>query len=211
MTENFSPSFFNRYSQILLFVMFFPLSVAGLAQNNEIGLGSPRQINVTRDSEPGWVPSVKLESQAKKAAEKYFEKFDTGKFEDAYAMLAEIFQQNAPQSQFVQYGEKILLDAGTLVTRRFLKITWTKDPPGGPIKGIFAAIDFTGKYEKADRNCGYIVLHQPPKMKEFKVIRIENNYLSNSMAKKIVKSKSQKVLDELWSQMSSNCPNYSVN
>jgi Protein of unknown function (DUF4019) len=193
---------------VLILLMTFLIGSEAYAKKNADNQKSPRQINVTSNSEPGWVPSLELERSAEAAAVSYFKKFDAEKFVDSYDMLADIFRKNATRQQFIGYGEKVAADTGGIVSRRFLKTTWTKDPLNGPFNGIFAAIDFTGKYVNAKRNCGYIVMYQSPKEEGFKVLRIENNYIPNSMANEIIKTKSQKTLDALWAQMSRSCPNY---
>jgi Protein of unknown function (DUF4019) len=195
---------------VLLIGFGFLVTLLAATRIDAYAQATPREINLTANSEPGWVPSSQLEEQATTVATKYFKNFDAGKFDNAYAMLAKVFQQNASREQFIGYGEKVARDTVGLTSRTFTKITWTKDPSNGPFKGIFAAIDFIGEYVKAKRNCGYIVLYQAPKEEGFKVLRIENNYLTDAIADQILKTKSQKTLDQLWAQMSGSCPNYKV-
>jgi Protein of unknown function (DUF4019) len=195
-----------RWFLALTVGLFVTLIYPTLAQSDT---KIPNEINVTRDSPPGWYPSPDLEQRAQTAAEKYLAKFDVGEFEDAYTMMAELFKVNASEAQFTQFGRHIVNSTGTILSRKFLKTTWTKDPAKGPLKGIFAAIDIASKYTNADRSCGYLIMYQAPGADVFKVMRIENNFMTNVTAEAITKSKSKKTLDELWSTSSANCPNYS--
>jgi Protein of unknown function (DUF4019) len=195
----------TRWFLALTAILIVSLTCPKIAQSDT---KVPHEINVTRDSEPGWYPSPELEQRAKSTTEKYLVKFDKGKFADAYAMMAEAFKGNSSEAQFIQFGERILNSTGAILTRKFLKTTWTKNPANGPFKGTFAAIDIASEYTKTKRSCGYIVLYLPPDSKDFQVMRLENNFLTDATAVAIAKQKSQKALDDQWLKMSANCPNY---
>lgn len=165
-----------------------------------------RQVNITSDSAKGWMPSEKLEESAVAAAEDYFSHIDSGRYTDAYAMMADVFRNKASEAQFVEQNQTLRQATGALLSRKLLKTTWTKDPTDGPSRGVFAAIDIASTYENVDRSCGYIVLYQPSDDDDFQIMRTEVNNLDNAMANAIIKKSGQKALDELWRQMSINCP-----
>jgi Protein of unknown function (DUF4019) len=205
-----APEFSSRLLLALTMGGLLMMQGPNIARGSEKSARFPEEINVTTDSEPGWYPVPELAARAETTANKYFAEFDEGKFPAAYAMLADIFRKHASQAQFIAYGEKSNQEYGSVISRRYLKVTWTKDPAVGPFNGIYAAIDVAAKYSAADRSCGYIVLYQPPGEDNFQVMRIEANTLSNATAAAIKKSQSQEAVDEAWAAMSANCPNYAM-
>jgi hypothetical protein len=61
---------------------------------------SPRVVNVTTDSTPGWLPSPELEEEARKTAIDFMAAMDGGRYADAYAFLAEIDRKDQTLSDF---------------------------------------------------------------------------------------------------------------
>jgi hypothetical protein len=169
-----------------------------------------REVNVTTDSAPGWTPSRGQERAAEAAAQAFFALKDVGKADAAYAMYAQGLKDMLPFETFSAELAKFRAQAGALRDRRILKTTWTKDPAQAPAPGIYAALDIASRFDKIDRDCGYIVLYQPDETAPFVVVREESNIIDNASAKQIEATQSRAALDEAWARLSANCPNYSV-
>jgi hypothetical protein len=193
----------------LLMVLEAPV----IAQNAPVGdpaapSSAHHEVNITRDSAPGWLPSSTQEQQVLKGTSDYFSELDQEQYERAYAMMAEINRRSLPLAQFIQENHKFHERSGPLVRRSILKITWTKDPASAPFPGVYAAIDIATRFANVDRHCGYVVLYQPPSGGDFQVMRQEANFIDNATAQTIERQQSRAVLDSQWAALAANCPNY---
>jgi hypothetical protein len=166
---------------------------------------APRMVNVTTDSAPGWIPSEDLERQALAAMNAYFSAVDSGRFRDAFGAMAPLSQSSTPYADFEKRSADFRNEAGAPIRRRVMTITWTKDPANAPIPGTYVAIDISARYVKIARQCGYIVLYQAPSGGSFRVMRTENNYLSDAAAAKMTPAE----VDRAWQEATAYCPNYS--
>nr|WP_283812754.1 DUF4019 domain-containing protein [Bradyrhizobium tropiciagri] len=185
---------------------------AGRTQNSPVqdpARSSPRrEVNITSDSAPGWLPSRIQEEQVLKETSDYFSALDQQQYERTYAMMAEANRNSLPLSQFIQKNREFRERSGTLVRRNILKVTWTKDPAAAPFRGVYAAIDVATQFVNIDRHCGYVVLYQRPSGGDFEVMRQESNFIDNATAAKIERDKTGAVLDQMWAALATNCPNY---
>lgn len=169
---------------------------------------APREINITEDSAPGWLPSLALEQQALQGVDTYFAALDREQYQQAYAMLAEINRNAQPLAQFIQQNRDFHQQSGPAAERRILKITWTKDSPSAPVPGIYAAVDIVARFANIDRYCGFVILYQRPSAGDFEIMREERNYIDNPTAASIEQQQSRAALDRQWAAMAAYCPNY---
>lgn len=167
-----------------------------------------REVNVTSDSAPGWLPSTAQEQQVLKATNDYFSALDEEQYQRAYAMMAEINRKSRPLAQFIQQNHEFRERSGPMLQRKIAKVTWTKDPAAAPFPGVYAAIDIAAHFAKVDRYCGYVVLYQRPSGGDFEIMRQEGNFIDNATAEKIERQQSRAVLDSRWAALAANCPNY---
>jgi len=181
--------------------LFLPLAAIAVAAQAQT---APREVNVTSDSAPGWIPSEALERQALDTLRAYFAAWDGGKADQAYAMMAPVNRQMTPFAEFDRTTAAFHAASGALISRRVLKVTWTKDPANSPGPGVYVAIDEAARYVGTSRQCGYVVLFQPPGGGPFQVMRVENNFLSDADAAKMAPGQA----DSAWATVSANCPNY---
>jgi hypothetical protein len=167
-----------------------------------------REVNVTTDSAPGWLPSEAEERAARGALDRYFATVEAGDDRGAYAMMTPGFQALAPYAGFAADNARFRDLAGTLRDRRVVRLTWTKDPADAPRPGIYAAFDVAARYTRVDRQCGYVILYHEADGAPFQIVRVENNFLSNDNAQDIEQTQGRGALDQAWAAASSNCPNY---
>jgi hypothetical protein len=185
------------------------LSAPAVAQDNA-GVAAapdaaPLDVAVTADSPPGWVPSEQLVRQALDAVESFFQALDAGEYPRAYGLMTAENQKDTSAARFADEGSKFNTLAGPLRRRRMLMSTWTKDPPGAPKLGIYAAFDVAAQYTNVDRQCGSLLLYQPPGGGAFNVLRSENYYMDNRTAQQIELSQSHQALIDAWTKASVNC------
>lgn len=194
-------------SLVILNLVFTP--DAALAENTAaLPRATPRVVNVTSDSVPGWLPSEELEEQAKRTALDFMTDMDGGKYAEAYVFLADIDRKNQTLSDFSERIRQFNARAGAVLERRIVTVTWTKDSAKAPFPGIYAAIDLVSRFANIDRHCGYVVLYQAQSGHSFQVMREENNFLDNTTAAGIAKQSSSLAVEKAWAELSAHCPGY---
>lgn len=169
---------------------------------------TPRVVNITPDSEKGWIPTVELEASARNAANAYLAARDGGHGAEAYAMNDPLNQKDQSPAAFAKALQDFNALAGPVQERRIVYLTWTKDPPGAPAPGVYAAFDLVSRFANVDRHCGYLMLRQAPGGGPFRVTGEESNFMDNATARRIAKDQSSGAVDQIWAKLSSYCPNY---
>jgi hypothetical protein len=144
------------------------------------------------------------------AMDSYLSALDEERYKAAYGMLTQRTRTILPFDKFSNLQHDFYRKSGRLIQRSMLKLTWTKYPENSPTSGVYAAVDFAGRFENIDRQCGYIVLYQGAASRPFEVMRFENNFIDNDMAAEIERQKSRGELDQMWAKLAANCPNYSL-
>lgn len=169
-----------------------------------------RQINISEDSLPGWLPSQEQENAARRSLDAYLTALDKGQVTTAYAMLAPRRQLIESPSAFAAWVRDFAASAGPVVQRRVLKLTWTKDSPQAPFPGVYALFDLASRFATLDRHCSRIVLYQAPAGGEFQVAREEDTFMDNATAVAIETHQSKADVDRAWQAQSAHCDNYDV-
>lgn len=167
-----------------------------------------REVNITTDSAPGWLPSEALERAARDALDLYFAAVEAGDDRAAYAMMTPGQQATVPFAEFAATNARFRALAGALRSRRVLRLTWTKDPANAPAPGVYAAFDVPAIWANIDRQCGYAILYQERDGAPFRLGRIESNFLSNDNAREIERTRGRAGLDQAWAAAARYCPNY---
>ena len=165
-------------------------------------------VSLAPDSAPGWFPSDDQQKRVPELVTEYFADRDSGKIAEAYAFQGEDLTQNYPLDLFSAREVAFNDLAGAIRERRIVKIVWAKDPMNAESPGVYATVDFVGRFANVDRYCGYVVLHQATSSADFKIVRDDETYLSNSTAAAIEANQSRGTLDAAWDAASSRCPNY---
>ena len=168
----------------------------------ETSPGVMAEINVTSDSRPGWIPTPEQRQRALKTVEIFLDAIDGGRYDEAYGLQVEPLKHIVTTTKFKQDAENFEATAGPIKFWRVVKITWTKDPAQAPFPGVYAAVDLVGQFANVDRDCGFMVVYQPPSGGDFTVMRRENNYLDNATARKIEADKSTAEVARTWAQLS---------
>jgi hypothetical protein len=144
------------------------------------------------------------------AAKAYLGAKDGDQLEVAYRMLAPGNQALQTQEQYSSEQKALYQRSGPVEERRYVKVTWTKDPAQAPGPGIYVAMDLVTRFARAQRSCGYLVLFQPPGGGPFKIAREETNTFFDDDAAEIEKRQSRAAVDSAWAKLAANCPNYPV-
>lgn len=174
----------------------------------ELAPNVTNEINVTADSSPGWIPTADQRQGALAAVQSFLDAVQHGRYAEAYGMQDQTVLHAQTLLQFTQYEQDFRALSGPLKFWRVSKVTWTKDPAQAPFPGVYAAVDLVGQFANVDRDCGFIVVFQPPAGGAFTIMRRENNYLDNASARNVEQNQSKAEVAKLWAQLSSYCPNY---
>lgn len=198
----------SKPSTVLLvtFAALLSATPVGAAHALAPASGASRQVNVSSDSAPGWIPSTEQEDAARKTVAAFLAALDGGRTREAYGFLTKEHQSQLPYDAFSRTADRFRADAGDVVERRITTVTWSKDPSAAPYPGVYAAIDLVSRFQRVDRHCGYLILHQPATGGAFHVMRQEDNYIDNATAQKSPKAE----LDATWARLSANCPNFAA-
>ncbi|MEY4838073.1 MAG: hypothetical protein RLZZ475_1932 [Pseudomonadota bacterium] len=173
-----------------------------------IAQNAPREVNITQGSTPGWIPSEALEAEALATWQRFNALVEAGDYDAAHAMMGEGMRAQYPLERFREDRRQAAAARGALVSRNLVKLTWTKDGPGVPYPGTFVAIDASAAFAKADRMCGYTILHQAPGADGFTISRFEENVLDNEAFAQIAGQHSPLQALLVWRLLARNCPNY---
>ena len=184
------------------------LALALCVASPAVAQNAPREVNITQGSTPGWIPSEALEAEALATLKRFNERVEAGDYEAAYAMIGEGLRAQYPLERFRSDRAQAAAARGKLVSRELIKLTWTKDGPGVPYPGTFVAIDASAAFAKADRMCGYTILHQAPGADRFTITRFEENVLDNEAFAQIAGQHSELQALLVWRLLARNCPNY---
>jgi len=168
-----------------------------------------REVNITQGSEPGWVPSERLEAEAVSVWNEFYRKVFQRDYESAYDMLSEGLRADWPYERFRLDQEEALAQHGSATVFEPLEITWTKGSSSAPTTGTYVALDTNASFEKAEKFCGYTVLQKLPDTDEFDVARIEQVFLTLASEASMAEASSPLAPELVWNILSRGCPNYS--
>ena len=172
--------------------------------------GGLREVNITQGSTPGWVPSEELEAEALAAWRKFNRHVDDGEFDEAYAMAGDRLKSMISVEEFRKDRLGELQKRGPLLSRKRIRVTWTKDSANVPLPGIYVAIDANSHFEKVTRHCGYTILYQAPGSDAFKVMRSQDALIEDEVFASLAEQNSPLQAELVWNVLSRSCPSYTL-
>ncbi len=152
-------------------------------------------------------PAAASTEEAASVREAYLAASERGDATTAYSMHNPGLQALESEAQFASHIAQLNAVLGPLIERQITRTTVYTNPPGVD-PGVYVAFDMIGRFENADRYCGYIIIFQPPAGAP-KVARIEQNFLLNASADQTTRNAGQPSADQVWTQMATqNCPGW---
>ena len=106
-----------------------------------------------------WTGSAEQESTARRVAEEYFSACDSRDYRHAYRMFSSSFQKNLSFEEWRAIVAQFNEIAGPVKVRTLKKVSWYKNPPQGPLPGIYVALDYESRFENIDEHSGFVALH----------------------------------------------------
>tara|TARA_Y100001956_G_scaffold73651_1_gene80063 strand:+ start:1814 stop:2326 length:513 start_codon:yes stop_codon:yes gene_type:complete len=138
------------------------------------------------------IPKAVYES-AVRVHNSYFQIREMGDYESAYAMFTDRQKGNVSLDAFSQHWEFFREKFGRLTHLSNTKVTWYRNPEGGP-EGLYAAIDFRASFERLPIYCGFLVWSID---EGYKLQREEMKFLENKSGRPISNDDKEKVYAEL--------------
>lgn len=181
---------------------FYRFAVAFVLAVSLTAASPPRVININAGSEVGWVPSESLEAEMVDAAMAYWQAEADGDYERSYAMHSPGLAKLLSFDEYKGQRKESAFELGPIVSRNVYKQTWTHGADYTPNRGTYLAIDFSAKYEKAQRLCGYIIVHKSTPDSPAVIMRTETTYLLDASFSDPDEAKAA------WRKASAYCPNY---
>lgn len=126
-----------------------------------------------------WQPTKAQEENIKKLTYQYFNKRDSGNYQEAYSLFAASLKAGISEKNWLASIKQFNAKAGRPVERQILKVTWYNKPPSSPTPGIFAAVDYKSQFQNIDIHCGYVIWQQQ-KDGSFQIVREEENAIDKA-------------------------------
>jgi hypothetical protein len=143
-------------------------------------------------------------ADAASARDAYWRAIDAEDYAGSYAMLTPGMQAMASAEHYAQLNAQTRTNNGAMLERRVMRTTVYDNPPNAPAPGVYIAFDFVARAERADRSCGYIVLHRSAEGDPFRITRTDQTYMDNASA-----AASEQPADEAWAQLATSlCPGW---
>ena len=155
-----------------------------LTQIVRCGSEASPSIPQTTSAPDEWKPSKSDQSEIETQTYRYYGAKDAGKYADAYAMFDQGMKEATHFDSWAANAQSQNAKAGHVINRRIIKITWYKDPPSAPEPGIYAAADFSGRFENDPIYCGYLAWHRGADG-SYRIIREEENYIDKGTVAKM--------------------------
>lgn len=153
------------------------------AQTGTSSADLPLQQIASSNPDKDWRPSAEQRLAVERISREYFALKDSGKLEQAYALISPRQKQYLTQSSFISMGKAFNEKAGAPQGRNLTKVTWYKDTPqAGP--GLYVAVDYSSKFDKLALHCGYVVWQEQPDG-GFLQVREESNMIENDIVPKL--------------------------
>ena len=131
------------------------------------------QVEAPKNADGQWHPVTAQVQRVELQSNTYFAAKDGRRYKEAYELLSPVSKQITPFERWSSNAENFNSKVGKVLHRDIKKITWYKNPPEAP-PGIYAAVDFSGRFANADIYCGYLVwLEQDDG--SFLIVREEQN------------------------------------
>ena len=110
--------------------------------------------------EGNYVPSQAETERMMAATQRFFDAKDKGDFATTYALLDTGTKDAISPDKWSELSRDFYLKSGPLVSRKYVKVTWSKDPAGAPAPGIYAVIDYVSHFQSVDIECGYVAWYE---------------------------------------------------
>jgi hypothetical protein len=159
-------------------------SPADLKLEQELSCAPKRNIDAAATRAPGWEPSEADQQAVLAATYAYFAARDRGRYPQAWSMLTDSMKQLSPIGEWQRGVAAFNAAAGAVRARRVVEITWYNNPPDAARRGVYAAADYSGEFDRLDFVCGYVMWQLQPDG-SLRLSREEQNLLDKATAAKL--------------------------
>ena len=101
---------------------------------------------------------------------------DSGRYDEAYAVLSDRMKARTPEAEWRTQAEAFAAASGPSRGRRVVEVTWYDNPSDAPEPGRYVAADFSADFAKLEFACGYLMWKVQPDG-SFRLVREEQNFI----------------------------------
>lgn len=123
-----------------------------------------------------WAPSEADKQTVQAFGARWLALKDAGQGREAYEFFSPAFREKVAFADWNARLVKFNAMAGPVRERRLVRITWFNDPPQAEAPGTYAALEFHNAFEKIPEHLENVILHRPPDVGFFSVLRNEVDF-----------------------------------
>jgi len=137
----------------------------------------------------------------------FWQALEAEDYAGAYAVMTDGFHALETAESFATNAARLRQQLGPVIERRVMRTTVYDNPPNAPAPGVYIAFDLVARFERADRYCGYVILHQAAEGAPFRVTRVDQAIMENSVVAGW--NGAGQSPDQVWLQMTAQfCPGW---
>jgi hypothetical protein len=130
-----------------------------------------------------WAPA-EVDSQLVAArTRQYLAQKDKSDLAQAYSQFSDGMKAGAHFDSWSKTVESFNSKAGPVKARKILKVSWVKDPPGVD-PGFYAAVDYAGRFQNINYECGYVAWYRDSSGR-LTIVREEEGYIDRESEAKM--------------------------
>lgn len=165
------------------------------------------EIALEPGSQPGWRPPDGAEQEVLDKVLAVLAESDDGNDEQVFWGLDPEIKNSTNEEEYAAFEDAARKQRGRMTSLHILRVSWKKPQAGADQVGVYAAVDITRTFERAQRDCGAIVLHQAPGDPNWRVLRIDEHSMSDATYDDMARKGQTKQADALWARLRQGCLN----
>lgn len=136
-----------------------------------------------------------VESTVRSLTRSYFSEILDGKFSTAYSRWSRENQRLQSLNRRTAEWKQFQRDSGQLLYLDLHTITLYDNPPNSPQPGLYVAVDYQNRFERAPYHCGYLVWFRNADG-QFEIVREETGLLTYESVESIPQERLGEILEQ---------------
>jgi hypothetical protein len=130
-----------------------------------------------------WAPAEPDSQLVAARTQEYLAQKDNGELAQAYGQFSDGMRASAHFDSWSKTVEGFNAKAGPVKARKVLKVSWVKDPQGVD-PGFYAAVDYAGRFQNINYECGYVAWYRDFSGR-LTIVREEEGYIDRESEAKM--------------------------
>lgn len=140
---------------------------------------------------PAWQPGSTQKARVEELSKAYFADKDAARYRQAWERLGPGMRKQWTFEEWRDASAGSMERAGAMRQRELKKVTLYRSSQSGT-PGVYAAVDFTGRFANAETYCGYLVWTEQADG-SFLLLREEENYIYNATGARLTPEQRDKM------------------